>query len=103
MSADIPQLKLAVLGLGYVGLPVAAAFAARGFDVVGFDISERRLAELNEGTDSTASVVREDLLHPSLRFSGDEKALRDRDVLIVAVPTPVDQAKRPDLTPFESA
>ncbi|WP_428673014.1 nucleotide sugar dehydrogenase [Roseibium sp.] len=103
MSADIPQLKLAVLGLGYVGLPVAAAFAARGFDVVGFDISERRLAELNEGTDSTASVVREDLLHPSLRFSGDEKALRDRDVLIVAVPTPVDQAKRPDLSPFESA
>ncbi len=103
MSEEILPLKLAVLGLGYVGLPVATAFAAKGFDVVGFDISTRRLNELKEGRDSTASVAPEDLSHASLRFTSDETALQDRDVLIVAVPTPVDQAKRPDLSPFESA
>ncbi|GAB4576970.1 MAG: nucleotide sugar dehydrogenase [Roseibium sp.] len=92
-----------MIGLGYVGLPVAAAFAARGFDTLGFDINSKRLEELKLGRDSTASVSPEDLEASSLRFSSDEASLRDRDVLIVAVPTPVDEAKRPDLTPFSSA
>ena len=95
--------KIAVLGLGYVGLPVAAAFAAQGHDVVGFDINQRRLAELLEGRDSTSSVDCGALAADGLRFSSEEEDLKDRDILIVAVPTPVDQTKQPDLTPFRSA
>ena len=88
MSEEILSLKLAVLGLCYVGLPVATAFAAKRFDVLGFDISARRLGELEEGHDSTSSVAPEELCQETLRFSGDEEDLRDRDVLIVAVPPP---------------
>lgn len=102
-SSSIQSLKIAVIGLGYVGLPVATAFAARGFDVLGFDINRKRLAELRAGRDSTASVAGEDLIQPALSFSDDEQALSDRDILIVAVPTPVDEAKRPDLAPFRAA
>jgi len=97
------SLKIAIIGLGYVGLPVATAFAARGFDVLGFDVNRRRLDELRAGKDSTASVTQEDLQQPALSFSDREQDLQDRDILIIAVPTPVDTAKRPDLTPFESA
>ena len=97
------SLKIAVIGLGYVGLPVATAFAAEGYDVVGFDINKKRLEELRAGKDGTASVSPADLTQASLTFSGEENALSDRDVLIIAVPTPVDEAKRPDLTPFRKA
>jgi UDP-N-acetyl-D-galactosamine dehydrogenase len=102
-NTTLPDLKIAVIGLGYVGLPVAAAFAARGFDTLGFDINKKRLEELQRGHDSTASVTPGDLDSLALRFSGDEARLGDRDILIVAVPTPVDQAKRPDFAPFSSA
>lgn len=97
------HLKIAVIGLGYVGLPVAAAFAARGFDTLGFDISAKRLEELKNGHDCTASVSDEDLRSERLGFTGDETRLKDRDILIIAVPTPVDEAKRPDFAPFSSA
>jgi len=100
---SVSSKKIAVIGLGYVGLPVAAAFAAKGFDVLGFDINLRRLEELKAGRDGTASVTAEDLALDTLAFSGDETDLADRDILIIAVPTPVDQAKRPDLTPFMNA
>lgn len=102
-NTSIPSLKIAIIGLGYVGLPVATAFAASGFDVLGFDINHARLEELRNGRDSTASVTSGDLRQPTLSFSDREQDLRDRDVFIVAVPTPVDSAKRPDLSPFESA
>ena len=103
--SDLPlsSKKIAVIGLGYVGLPVATAFAARGYDVLGFDINRKRLQELAEGRDITASVSPESLLQGTLSFSAREEDLRDRDILIVAVPTPVDEAKRPDLLPFQSA
>lgn len=100
---ELATKKLAIIGLGYVGLPVATAFAAKGYDVVGFDINTKRLDELRSGRDGTASVSPEDLSAATLTFSGDEASLADRDVLIVAVPTPVDEAKRPDLTPFRKA
>ncbi|MBN9670579.1 nucleotide sugar dehydrogenase [Roseibium aggregatum] len=100
---SIQSKSIAVIGLGYVGLPVAVAFAARGFDVLGFDIDRGRLAELNEGMDRTASVTSLELVQETLSFSADEEALCGRDVMIVAVPTPVDAAKRPDLTPFQKA
>jgi len=102
-ASSLLSLKIAVVGLGYVGLPVAAAFAARNFDVLGFDINRKRIEELRAGRDETASVPRADLRQPTLSFSDDEHDLHDRDVLIVAVPTPVDEAKRPDLTPFRQA
>ena len=100
---SIYATRIAVIGLGYVGLPVATAFAAKGFDVLGFDINENRLSELRSGCDSTASVKESELRQETLVFSSQETDLNDRDVLIVAVPTPVDHAKRPDLSPFRSA
>ncbi|MEO9528978.1 nucleotide sugar dehydrogenase [Roseibium sp.] len=100
---DLKSLKIAVIGLGYVGLPVAAAFAARGFDTLGFDINRRRLEELRQGRDSTSSVAPDELRQETLSLSADETSLRDRDILIVAVPTPVDDVKRPDLSPFIAA
>ncbi|WP_298962994.1 nucleotide sugar dehydrogenase [uncultured Roseibium sp.] len=102
-SSNLSQLKIAVIGLGYVGLPVAVAFAGKGYDVLGFDISQSRLDELIAGHDSTASVSAEELNQDCLSFSSDENSLKHCEVFIVAVPTPVDDAKRPDLTPFKSA
>lgn len=103
ISRNLSQLKIAVIGLGYVGLPVAVAFAGKGYDVLGYDISQGRLDELKAGSDSTASVSTAELNQHCLSFSSDEALLKDCDVFIVAVPTPVDDAKRPDLTPFKGA
>lgn len=97
------SLTLAVVGLGYVGLPVAAAFAAAGYDVLGYDISEDRLKDLLAGQDPTGSVEPAQLNQDTLSFSSDPGSLKGRNVYIVAVPTPVDGAKRPDLGPFRSA
>jgi UDP-N-acetyl-D-galactosamine dehydrogenase len=90
--------KLAVIGLGYVGLPVAVAFGRQGTPVIGFDIDAARIAALEAGRDSTREVEPEDLGHPRLRFTSDPTALSDADFFIVTVPTPIDQARRPDLT-----
>src|SRR5205807_1101714 len=89
--------KIAVIGLGYVGLPVAAAFARAGIPVVGFDIDQTRVLELMSGRDRTREVEADDLRHASLSFSADPAALRDSDFYIVTVPTPIDDANRPDL------
>lgn len=102
-APSVLSKKIAVIGLGYVGLPVAVAFAAKGYDVLGFDINHARLRELADGCDKTASVEAEDLKMPTLSLSSEEPDLRDRDIFIVAVPTPVDQTKKPDLTPFREA
>ena len=95
---NIDDKKVAVIGLGYVGLPLAVEFA-KEFDVVGFDIDRRRIEDLRRGHDRTREVSSEDLaaakrLH--LTFSPED--LRDRQIYIVSVPTPIDRAKRPDLT-----
>jgi len=90
--------KLAVIGLGYVGLPVAVAFARQGTPVIGFDINAARIAELAAGRDSTREVEEEDLHHAHLRLSSDPAALSAADFFIVTVPTPIDAARRPDLT-----
>lgn len=89
--------KIAVIGLGYVGLPVAAAFARAGILVAGFDIDQKRIAELREGHDRTHEVDAADLGHSSLSFTHDIKALTSSDFFIVTVPTPIDEARRPDL------
>lgn len=105
---------MAVIGLGYVGLPLAAAFATPAAcvrtaaplnrQVIGFDINAQRLAELREGHDRTRETNQQELQAASaLKLSNDPAQLAEADVFIVTVPTPIDNAKRPDLTPLEKA
>ena len=89
--------KIAVIGLGYVGLPVAVAFAKSGVPVVGFDVNAARIAELKTGHDRTREVAAADLSQPTLTYASDAAALKAADFYIVTVPTPIDSARRPDL------
>ena len=89
--------KIAVIGLGYVGLPVAVAFAREGFAVTGFDIDASRVRELRGGQDRTREVEAADLKHPALKFTSEAESLRESDFFIVTVPTPIDEARQPDL------
>ena len=95
--------RISVLGLGYVGLPVATAFGRAGFQVIGFDIDARRVAELSAGEDRTREVERELLRAPGLRFSSRPEDLSAADFHIVTVPTPIDASKTPDLEPLKRA
>ncbi len=97
------SIKVGIIGLGYVGLPLAVEFGKK-FDTVGFDLKKERLDMLASGVDLTLETSSEDL-HAAkhLTFSNDKNALADRDAIIVAVPTPVDKYNRPDLTPLYKA
>ena len=97
------ERKLSVVGLGYVGLPVAVAFAASGMSVTGFDIDTGRIAELLNGFDRTGEVSTFNLRSSGLRLSSAPADLRAADFHIVTVPTPVDASKRPDLEPLRRA
>jgi len=90
--------KIAVIGLGYVGLPVAVAFARSGAAVVGFDVDRKRIDELRAGVDRTREVEKSELSHPTLTYADDAAALAEADFYIVTVPTPIDAARRPDLS-----
>ncbi len=103
MTSDQSTLQISVIGLGYVGLPVAAAFALSGYHLTAFDIDARRISELKRGHDHTGSVTREALACPHLHFTDDASDLATVDIHIVAVPTPIDGAKQPDLRPLVSA
>jgi len=92
-----------VIGLGYVGLPVAVAFARSGAPVIGYDVSGERVAELREGCERTGEVDPADLRHASLRLTCDPAELVAADFFIVSVPTPIDTALRPDLTALLAA
>jgi UDP-N-acetyl-D-galactosamine dehydrogenase len=94
---------ISVIGLGYVGLPVASAFGKAGRPVVAFDIDKRRIAELRKGRDRTGEVEPADLRAKSIRFTSDAEDLRAADFHIVTVPTPIDASKTPDLKPLERA
>jgi UDP-N-acetyl-D-galactosamine dehydrogenase len=105
---------VAVIGLGYVGLPLAATFATPGIclrsgtplqrRVIGFDINDERLDELRQGIDRTHETSKETLKAAVLlEFSSDPAVLAEAEVFVVTVPTPIDTAKRPDLTPLEKA
>lgn len=89
--------KIAVIGLGYVGLPVAVAFARSGFSVVGFDIDRDRIEELHAGFDRTREVEKTQLAQPNLACTSKPEALAQADFFIVTVPTPIDASRRPDL------
>jgi UDP-N-acetyl-D-galactosamine dehydrogenase len=88
---------VSVVGLGYVGLPVAAAFG-KIYRTVGFDVNPQRICELQEGTDRTGEVSAEELQETGILFTNRIEDLRQADFHIVAVPTPVDDANRPDLS-----
>jgi UDP-N-acetyl-D-galactosamine dehydrogenase len=103
--------KITIIGLGYVGLPLARLFATK-YNVIGFDINKARVAELNTGIDSTLEVENEVLLKVLKKEKSNENGLyctteiddiADSDVYIVTVPTPVDKNNRPDLTPLYKA
>jgi UDP-N-acetyl-D-galactosamine dehydrogenase len=95
--------KIAVSGLGYVGLPVAVAFARSGAPVIGYDLSGERIAELRGGRDRTGEVDPADLAKANLRFTSEAADLAAADFFIVAVPTPIDAALKPDLTALLAA
>jgi UDP-N-acetyl-D-galactosamine dehydrogenase len=97
------QRRLAVVGLGYVGLPVALAFAAKFPSTIGFDISAERVCALRSGEDATKEFTKEQLLASPVTLTSDPDDLKLADVFIVCVPTPVHADHRPDLAPLRSA
>ena len=99
-TADV---RIGIIGLGYVGLPLAV-YLARHFPVIGFDIDATRIDELSGGVDRTLEVTDEEFAAAKhLGYSAEIEALRDCNFYIVTVPTPIDQAKRPDLGPLVAA
>jgi len=93
----------AVIGLGYVGLPVALALAKKFEPVIGFDISQRRIAALRDARDATGEVTEATLRETTLRLTDDADALNEASSFIVTVPTPINAERRPDLSPLEAA
>ena len=94
--------QIAVVGLGYVGLPLAVALA-RHFKVIGFDINPKRIAELKAGKDSTCEVETKALEQVKINYTSDPKELQKANCIIVAVPTPIDRHHNPDLKPIFGA
>ena len=95
--------RIAIIGLGYVGLPLALEFAKK-FQVTGFDINSKRIGELRAGKDSTREADSEELAAAEdLTYTSDPEGIRDANIYIVTVPTPIDEHKRPDLRPLISA
>lgn len=100
---EMENTKIAILGLGYVGLPLAVAFS-KHFPTIGFDIKANRIEELKNGQDSTREVSSDELAAAKkLMFSCDESDLKSANVMIVTVPTPIDNHRQPDLTPLIKA
>jgi UDP-N-acetyl-D-glucosamine/UDP-N-acetyl-D-galactosamine dehydrogenase len=100
---SLRNLRIGVVGLGYVGLPLAVEFG-RHFRTVGFDIKPQRIAELVKGKDVTLETTRAELKAADrLSFTGNIKDLKSCRVFIITVPTPIDNYKRPDLTPLIKA
>ena len=99
----LSRVKIAVIGLGYVGLPLAAEFGKK-YRTVGFDTNAARIKELKAGRDATLEMTRAQLnVARKLRFSAQTKDLKSCNVFVVTVPTPIDQYKRPVLTPLLNA
>jgi UDP-N-acetyl-D-galactosamine dehydrogenase len=100
---SLQDIKLAIIGLGYVGLPLAVEFGKQ-YDTLGFDINTLRVDQLRNGQDRTLETTTEELASAKqLKFSTDVNTLIDRNVFIVTVPTPIDKANRPDLSPLLKA
>jgi len=103
MVMQLNEVRLAIIGLGYVGLPLAVEFGKKR-EVLGFDINERRIAQLSAGHDSTLEVEDAELsVAKGLKFSSQPADLTAVNVYIVTVPTPIDEYKQPDLSPLRKA
>jgi UDP-N-acetyl-D-glucosamine/UDP-N-acetyl-D-galactosamine dehydrogenase len=97
------EVKIGIVGLGYVGLPLAIAFTKKNIDVVGFDVNERKIKLIKEGTDPTKEGFDADLKNSPLKCSSNTEILADRNFYIIVVPTPIDKNNQPDLSPLKSA
>ena len=93
---------LCIVGLGYVGLPLAYVFAKNGYTVHGFDINQERINELSRGIDRT-NEVGDDLQNVTINFSTDPSVIAEANIVILAIPTPIDDKKKPDLVPLQKA
>ena len=96
------KVKIGVIGLGYVGLPLAVEFSKK-FNVIGYDISQNRISELNKNFDSTLMVSQKQLSNFKGKFSSMKKDLKECNVYIVTVPTPIDKGNKPNLMPLIEA
>ena len=97
------QEKLSLVGLGYVGMPIAVAFAGKGLNVIGFDLNKEKIELYKSGIDPTKEVGDETIKNTTVEFTSDEAKLREAKFHIVAVPTPVNTDHTPDLTPVIGA
>ena len=97
------NLKIAIIGLGYVGLPLALAFSKK-FKVLGFDINKNRVLDLQKGIDKNNEFKKKDLIrNKNLLFKHNDKELNTQDIFIITAPTPLKKRNLPDLTPLISA
>lgn len=99
---DVTNATVCIVGLGYVGLPLAVAFGKKR-EIYGFDINKERIEQLNNNNDSTGEISKEDLEQATIIFSHDPAIIAQADIIIIAVPTPVDALNKPDLRPLLSA
>ena len=97
------QAKLSVIGLGYVGMPLAVAFDKKDIAVIGFDLNSEKIDLYRQGLDPTFEVGSEALKHSKIFFTDAEVSLREANFHIIAVPTPINIDKTPDLCPVENA
>ena len=94
---------IAVVGLGYVGLPLALAFDKAGFFVIGFDINEKKIKNLKSGIDSNEEISKKELLKSKINFTADPKLISEAEFIIAAIPTPINEFNEPDMTLLERA
>lgn len=94
--------KLAIVGLGYVGMPLAVAFA-ESLEVIGFDLNQRKIKRYQQGIDETREIGDEKIQSTSVDFTNDEERLNEARFFIVAVPTPIKADKTPELAPVQGA
>ncbi len=97
---------ICVVGIGYVGLPLAVEFSKKGFNVIGFDINQKKVDELNKGIDPTSEVgdaLKTAILKKKISFTAQETKIKEADFVIIAVPTPITKDKKPYLEPIKSA
>ncbi len=97
------DVSLALVGLGYVGMPIAHAFAEKGLNVIGFDLNKEKIELYKSGIDPTKEVGDEEIKNTKIQFTADERELKKAKFIIVAVPTPVNADHTPDLTPVIGA
>ena len=96
------KIKVCIVGLGYVGLPLAIALR-KHYGIIGFDINKKRVEELKKGFDSTREISENALKEDNLMFTSNSNDIKKSNFIIVEVPTPIDKSKRPDLSALKSA